>query len=227
MACASVSFATPCAGRSTASPHRRSRSPGCACSTLGAVAGILSEAVARLGADVHGVDVVERNIAVASLHARQSGVPVRYETTTAEALAARGARYDVTVISTINRTALSYLFAILGAEYVLGWLPKGTHQWRRFPKPRELEALLARDGIEVVERRGVAVNPLTKRFRLTSWMAVNYMLVARKDTPAANAFVPDKRQKTVSERAFLSFSEKSYPTPISGERKEAVPETTS
>ena len=83
-------------------------------------------------------------------------------------------------VATINRTALSWLFAIVGAEYVLRWLPRGTHQWRRFPKPAELERLLGRDGMQVTASRGVRVNPLTRRFSLTSYLGVNYMLVAEK-----------------------------------------------
>ncbi len=83
-------------------------------------------------------------------------------------------------VATINRTLLSYLFAIIGAEYVLRWLPRGTHRWGQFPKPRELEALLADDAFRVTARTGVKVNPLTHRFSLTRNMAVNFMLVARR-----------------------------------------------
>ena len=84
----------------------------------------------------------------------------------------------VMAIATINRTWLSWLFAIVGAEYILRWLPKGTHQWRRFPKPEELEQLLANHDMNVIARTGVRVNPLTRGFHLTSLMAVNYMLMA-------------------------------------------------
>jgi 2-polyprenyl-6-hydroxyphenyl methylase/3-demethylubiquinone-9 3-methyltransferase len=75
---------------------------------------------------------------------------------------------------------LSWITAIIGAEYILRWLPKGTHQWRRFPKPAELEALLAQDRLPVIARTGVRVNPLTRRMSLTRFMGVNYMLVAEK-----------------------------------------------
>lgn len=180
---------------------------------VGCGGGILSEAVAGLGADVHAIDVVERNIAVAQAHARDpatlhSGPAVRYEQVTAEALVERGERYDVVLsmevvehvaglagfmqaccelvaprgllfVATINRTLRSYLFAIIGAEYVLRWLPRGTHQWRRFPKPAELEQLMRRAGLDVTARRGVKVNPLTRRFSLSPDLAVNYMLVGR------------------------------------------------
>jgi 2-polyprenyl-6-hydroxyphenyl methylase/3-demethylubiquinone-9 3-methyltransferase len=83
-------------------------------------------------------------------------------------------------IATLNRTLLSWLMAIVGAEYVLRWLPKGTHRWRRFPKPTELEALLAREGMQVIARSGVRVNPFTRRMALTRFMGVNYMLVFQK-----------------------------------------------
>ncbi len=175
---------------------------------VGCGGGILSEAMAKLGAVVHGIDVVERNIVVAEHHAGDSGLPVRYELVTAETLASRGARYDAVLnmevvehvadlrgfmraccalvkpsglmfVATINRTLLSFVFAIVGAEYVLRWLPRGTHRWHQFPKPRELEAFLADGGFQIKARTGVKVNPLTRRFSLTRNMAVNYMLVAQ------------------------------------------------
>jgi 2-polyprenyl-6-hydroxyphenyl methylase/3-demethylubiquinone-9 3-methyltransferase len=176
---------------------------------IGCGGGILSEAMATLGAAVHGIDVVDRNIAIARHHARQTGLAIRYQTITAEALARQGLQYDVVLnmevvehvadlpgfvqacaqlvrlggimfIATLNRTLLSWLMAIVGAEYVLRWLPKGTHRWRRFPKPAELEALLARAGMQVVARSGVRVNPFTRRMALTRFMSVNYMLVFQK-----------------------------------------------
>jgi len=182
---------------------------GIAVLDIGCGGGILSEAMARLGAQVHGVDVVEKNIQVARLHARDSNLVVDYECTSAEALAASGRRYEVVLnmevvehvadlpgflhacnrmvsagglqfIATINRTPVAWLTAIIGAEYVLGWLPRGTHQWRKFPRPGELEALLEPDGLQVAERRGVRVNPLKRSMSLSSYTGVNYMLVARK-----------------------------------------------
>jgi 2-polyprenyl-6-hydroxyphenyl methylase/3-demethylubiquinone-9 3-methyltransferase len=165
--------------------------------------------MARLGAQVHGIDVVEKNIAVAARHARDTELAVSYETTDAAALSARGLTYDVVlnmevvehvpdvpallddcarlvdpggvmVLATINRTSLSWIFAIVGAEYVLRWLPCGTHRWRRFVTPGELQRCLEAAGFEVVARTGVRVNPLTRRFALTRIMAVNYMLVAKR-----------------------------------------------
>ncbi len=176
---------------------------------IGCGGGILSEAMSHLGAQMHGIDVVERNIVVARHHARQTGLAIRYETVAAEALAQQGNKYDVVlnmevvehvadlpgfvhactqlvrsggllIIATINRTWLSWLTAIIGAEYILRWLPKGTHQWRRFPKPAELEELLTKDQLQVIARTGVRVNPLTRYMSLTPFMGINYMLVAEK-----------------------------------------------
>ncbi|SFM29502.1 3-demethylubiquinone-9 3-methyltransferase [Ectothiorhodospira mobilis] len=176
---------------------------------IGCGGGLLSEAMARMGARVHGVDVTADNIAVARRHARDSGLDLTYEVGTAEALAHRGARYDVVLnmevvehvadlpgfmaacnrlqrpggygcIATLNRTPASFVAGILGAEYLLRWLPRGTHQWRRFRKPRELQALLARDGIRVAEATGVRVNPFTRRMTPSRSMAVNYMLMTHR-----------------------------------------------
>ena len=174
---------------------------------IGCGGGLLSEAMADLGATVRGVDVVERNIRIAERHRGDRLPALTYATSTAESLVDNGETFDVVLnmevvehvadlpafmaqccrlvrpdglmfVSTINRNPLSFLTAIVGAEYVLGWLPKGTHQWHRFPRPAELEALLIAGGLGVVDRRGVSVNPITRKFRLTSSLAVNYMLLA-------------------------------------------------
>ena len=134
---------------------------------------------------------------------------LEYEAVSAEALAKRGRQYDVVLnmevvehvddlpgfmracaaltrpgglmfVATLNRTASSFVTAIVGAEYVLRWLPRGTHQWRRFPRPHELEALLESGGLDVRDRVGVKVNPLNRRFSLTRGLRVNYMLEAHK-----------------------------------------------
>lgn len=176
---------------------------------IGCGGGILSEAMARLGAKVHGVDMVEKNIQIARIHAAGQGLSLEYECGTAEGLAARDERYDVVLnmevvehvadlplfmrscanlvkpgglmfVATINRTLASYLGAIIGAEYVLRWLPRGTHHWRKFPTPAELGALLNTDGLMVIDRTGVTVNPFTRRFRRVPWLGVNYVLVAGK-----------------------------------------------
>ena len=83
-------------------------------------------------------------------------------------------------VATLNRTFRSWLFGIVGAEYLLGWLPRGTHQWRRFVRPAEVEAAIARHGVRVTDQVGVAINPFNRRFRLGSSLAVNYMLTASK-----------------------------------------------
>lgn len=178
---------------------------------IGCGAGLLSESVAALGGRVHGVDIAERNIAIATQHARQAGLDIRYETGTAEMLVEREARYDlvlnmevvehvadlpafmkacceltrpggIMVIATINRTVASFVSAIVGAEYILRWLPSGTHQWRRFPRPGELQRMLVDADFSVRDRVGVRVNPLTRAFRLGDNLSVNYMLIAQRRT---------------------------------------------
>jgi 2-polyprenyl-6-hydroxyphenyl methylase/3-demethylubiquinone-9 3-methyltransferase len=173
---------------------------------IGCGGGILSEAIARLGARVHGIDVAARNIEIVRRHAAAAGLGIGYDVVTVEELSASKARYDVVLnmevvehmadlpgflgacantvdpgglmfVATINRTLLSWLFAIVGAEYILGWLPRGTHRWRRFRRPAELETMLSRHGLRAVERRGVRINALTRGFSLSDFLGVNYMLV--------------------------------------------------
>ncbi len=177
---------------------------------VGCGGGILSESMARLGAQVTGIDVVDKNIRIASLHAQQQELEINYAARTVDSLANTGTEYDVVLnmevvehvsdlpafmsacsrmtqnggvmfVATINRTWLSWLFAIVGAEYVLRWLPRGTHRWRDFRKPKELETLLANNGLKVKCMTGVAINPLARSFRLTEMLSVNYMLMAERD----------------------------------------------
>jgi len=179
---------------------------------IGCGGGLLSEPMARLGARVTGADAAERNIRIAQLHADQSGLEIDYRATTAEALAAAGEQFDLVlnmevvehvenvplymkscadlvapgglmVVATINRTARAFALAIVGAEYVLGWLPKGTHQYSRFLTPEEIAALLERNRMRVVDRLGVTYNPLQDAWNRSRDMAVNYMMLAEK--PAA------------------------------------------
>lgn len=176
---------------------------------LGCGGGILSEAIAQMGAEVTGVDIVARNIACAKSHGDAVRSPVSYRVASAEILAGQGELYDVVLnmevvehvaelpifldacvrlvkpggvmfVATINRTVASFLGAIVGAEYLLRWLPVGTHQWRKFPTDVELENLLEDRGMKVTTRTGVAVNPLTRKFRLTPYRGINYMVMARK-----------------------------------------------
>lgn len=177
---------------------------------IGCGGGILSEPLARLGAAVVGADPSERNIAAARRHAVQSRLEIDYRATTAEELADLGERYDVVlamevvehvahvglflkrcgemvspgglmVVATINRTLKSFALAIVGAEYVLGWLPRGTHRWDKFVTPNELEISLERSGLSVLDERGVVYNPLRDAWQLSSDMDVNYMVAAARN----------------------------------------------
>jgi 2-polyprenyl-6-hydroxyphenyl methylase/3-demethylubiquinone-9 3-methyltransferase len=176
---------------------------------IGCGAGILSEPLARLGATMVGADPSEENIAVASAHAEDSGIAVDYRATTAEALAEAGEKFDVVlamevvehvtdvgafvatcasmvkpgglmIAATLNRTLKSFALAIVGAEYVLRWLPRGTHQWDKFVTPTELEGAIENAGLAVTGERGVIYNPFADRWQLSSDMDVNYMLVAER-----------------------------------------------
>ncbi len=172
---------------------------------IGCGGGLLSEPMARLGAEVVGADAAARNIPVARLHAEQSGLAIDYRHTTAEALAAAGERFDVVlnmevvehvpdpaaylaacasllkpgglmVCSTLNRTARSFALAIVGAEHVMRWLPRGTHTWSKFITPDELFALLAGAGLEPVDRKGFVFNPLAWTWHISDRdLSVNYV----------------------------------------------------
>jgi 2-polyprenyl-6-hydroxyphenyl methylase/3-demethylubiquinone-9 3-methyltransferase len=171
---------------------------------IGCGGGLLSEEMARAGAQVTGIDVVGRNVEIARRHANESGLCIDYLNSTAEQLAASGQRFDIVlnmevvehvsdlggfleacaelvrpggqmVVSTINRTALAWLFAIFGAEYVLRWLPRGTHQWPRFVKPDELKDWLEDSGLHLKRQVGVRVNPFNRSFHLSRNLQVNYM----------------------------------------------------
>lgn len=179
---------------------------------IGCGGGLLSEPMARLGAGVVGADAAPRNIPVAQVHAAQSGLEIDYRHTTAEDLAAAGEQFDVVlnmeviehvadpaaylkachsllkpgglmVTSTINRNPKSYAMAILGAEVVMRWLPRGTHDWSRFITPDELFALLKGAGMDPVDRQGMVFNPLLWRWSLsTRDLSVNYVTTAlRRD----------------------------------------------
>jgi 2-polyprenyl-6-hydroxyphenyl methylase/3-demethylubiquinone-9 3-methyltransferase len=176
---------------------------------IGCGGGLLSEPLARLGADMVGADPAEANIEAARLHAADGGLAIDYRATTAEALAEAGERFDVVlamevvehvadvnlfvaltgamvkpgglmVAATLNRTLKSFALAIVGAEYVLRWLPRGTHQWDKFVTPNELEIALERAGLRIIDETGVVYNPLADRWRLGSDMDVNYMVTAER-----------------------------------------------
>ncbi|MDA5193311.1 bifunctional 2-polyprenyl-6-hydroxyphenol methylase/3-demethylubiquinol 3-O-methyltransferase UbiG [Alphaproteobacteria bacterium LMG 31809] len=177
---------------------------------VGCGGGLAAEPLARLGAEVTGIDVVQRNISIARIHAQKSGLAIDYRFEAAEALATRGQRFDVVLglevvehvadldsfmgalcrlvhpggllfVATLNRTIQSYLFGILGAEYLLGLVPRGTHRWRRFRKPDELHAILRRHGLAVERLQGMSYAPFgAERWRLSHSLAVNYLLRAAR-----------------------------------------------
>ena len=177
---------------------------------IGCGGGLLSEPMARLGATVVGADAAPRNIPVAQVHAAQSGLDIDYRHTTAEDLAAAGEQFDVVlnmevvehvadpltyltacqqllrpgglhVCSTINRNPKSYAMAIVGAEYVMRWLPKGTHDWSKFITPDELYDLLRNAGLDPVDRKGFVFNPITWGWRLSDRdLSVNYVTASVK-----------------------------------------------
>ena len=179
---------------------------------IGCGGGLLCEPMARLGATVVGADAADRNVRIAELHAEQSGLEIDYRATTAEALAAAGEQFDVVLnmevvehvdnvplymkscadlvapdgllfTATINRTFRALALAKFGAEYVLGWLPKGTHDWSKFLAPEEIIALVSRNGLRVEDKTGVVYNPLADEWRQSRDMAVNYMVLASKPKP--------------------------------------------
>jgi 2-polyprenyl-6-hydroxyphenyl methylase/3-demethylubiquinone-9 3-methyltransferase len=181
---------------------------------IGCGAGLLSEPLARLGAEMTGIDPAAENIAAARAHAAEAGVTVDYRDATAEDLAGAGEQFDVVLAmevvehvndvpafvstcaslvkpgglffaATLNRTLKSFALAIVGAEYVLRWLPRGTHQWDKFVTPEELEGAVEDAGLRVIGERGVIFNPLAGRWQLSSDTDVNYMLVAAKDGTSA------------------------------------------
>lgn len=177
---------------------------------IGCGGGLVAEPLARLGARVTGLDPSEKNVGTARAHARGMGLDIAYRAATAEALAAEGARFDLVlmleviehvadvdafmdaavaltrpggalVAATLNRTLKSFALAILGAEYVMRWLPVGTHDWNRFLTPEELSALMTARGLTVRDVTGLIYNPLTTRWRQGSDTGVNYMIFAVKD----------------------------------------------
>lgn len=176
---------------------------------IGCGGGLLSEPLARLGAEVVGADPSLANIEAARLHAAEAGLTVDYRVSTAEALADAGERFQVVlamevvehvadmplfvkrcaeminpggllIAATLNRTLKSFALAIVGAEYVLGWLPRGTHRWDKFVTPNELEAAMERHGLRASDETGVIYNLFADSWRLSTDMDVNYMLTAEK-----------------------------------------------
>ena len=190
-------------------PHSHRPLEGLRILDIGCGGGLLSEPMARMGADVLGADASEKNIGIAKAHAAGSGVPVDYRAVTAEALAEAGETFDVVLnmevvehvsdvdfflstcasmvrpggmmfVATINRTLKAAALAIFAAENVLRWLPRGTHQYEKLVRPEEIEKPLTAAGLAMTGRTGVFFNPLLNQWNLSKDMDVNYMLVARR-----------------------------------------------
>jgi 2-polyprenyl-6-hydroxyphenyl methylase/3-demethylubiquinone-9 3-methyltransferase len=180
---------------------------------IGCGGGLLSEPMTRLGAQVTGADAGEKNIKTASVHARQQGLDIDYRHTTAEALADAGEQFDVIlnmeviehvadtegfmkscatclkpgglmIVATLNRTARAFALAVVGAEYVLGWLPRGTHEWSKFITPDEMRSMTAAAQLTPGPTTGVSYNPLTDKWSVSRDTAVNYMMTATRPASA-------------------------------------------
>jgi 2-polyprenyl-6-hydroxyphenyl methylase / 3-demethylubiquinone-9 3-methyltransferase len=176
---------------------------------IGCGGGLLCEPMARLGATVVGVDPSEKNIKTASVHAAEVELNIDYRVGKAEDLAQAGEKFDVILnmeviehvampqffvksccsmlkpdglmfVATLNRTLKSFALAIVGAEYVLRWLPKGTHEWEKFIKPEELKGWLVENGAPVKAESGVTFHPIANEWRRAKDMDVNYMVVAQR-----------------------------------------------
>ena len=177
---------------------------------IGCGGGLLSEPMARLGAEVVGADAAPRNIPVAAVHAQQAGLTIDYRFTTAEDLASAHEVFDVVlnmevvehvsdplsyltacqqllkpgglmICSTLNRNAKSFGMAIIGAEWVMRWLPKGTHDWKKFITPDELYDLIRRAGLDPVDRKGMVFNPVKWSWSLSSRdLSCNYVTASVK-----------------------------------------------
>lgn len=177
---------------------------------VGAGGGLICEPLARLGASVTGVDASAKNIGVAQTHAQTMGLAIDYRATTAEGLAETGAQYDVVLaleiiehvadialfydaltalvkpgglilLSTMNRTAKAFAMAIVGAEYVLRWLPRGTHDWNKFVRPSEMKESLEKRGFADCAPMGIVFGPLSGKFSLNANdLDVNYLFSAKK-----------------------------------------------
>lgn len=192
-------------------PHAAKPFEGLRFLDIGCGGGLLCEPMSRLGAEVVGADASATNIEVAKLHAAESGVSIDYRATTAEALADAGEKFDVVLnmeviehvsdvdlfiskcsemvkpdgimfVATINRTLKALGLAIVGAEYVLRWLPRGTHQYNKLVRPEELERALNNSGMRITERTGVTYNPLADRWQRSRDLDVNYMVLAERAT---------------------------------------------
>ena len=206
--------------RSGSSPEQPSPLGGVAVLDVGCGAGLLAEPLARLGAKVTGIDASPEMIEVARAHAAGMNTPVDYRATRPEELAASGASFDAVLVmevvehvadvgilmvsccalvrpgglliaATLNRTVRSFVLAIAAAEYVLGWTPRGTHDWRRFVRPSELSRHLRAGGMTVTDITGVSYSPLAREWRASRDPGINYVMAAEKPAePATPAATP-------------------------------------
>ena len=185
-------------------PNKLKPFDGIRIADIGCGGGLLTEPMARLGADVTGLDASEKNISAARNHAERMGLRIDYRYSTVEAAAAAGETFDVVLnmevvehvadanvflrasgdlvasggcmfVATLNRTVRSFAFAIVGAEYVMRWLPRGTHDWRKFLRPSEITATLRQGGLTVNSFTGLSFDPLRDRWRVSSDLSINYM----------------------------------------------------
>ena len=176
---------------------------------VGCGGGLIAEPLARMGARVTGIDASEKNTVIAQVHAAESGLNIDYKATTVEELAAVGEIFDAVIslevvehvanfelfikgcadlmgfnsailIATLNRTPKSFAFGIVGAEYIMRWLPRGTHDWRKFIRPSELTSALRRNRVVTEEIAGLSFNPFTNKWRVNDDVSVNYVIFGRK-----------------------------------------------
>jgi 2-polyprenyl-6-hydroxyphenyl methylase/3-demethylubiquinone-9 3-methyltransferase len=176
---------------------------------VGCGGGLICEPLSRMGASVTGIDASEKNVGTARLHAAQSNLLVDYRCTTAEDIRSAGETFDivlslevvehvadinlflkscaglvrdggVTILATLNRTPKSFMLGIVGAEYVMRWLPRGTHNWRKFVRPSELAAGLRQGGINIADISGLTFNPFRNEWRVSNDVTVNYILFGTK-----------------------------------------------
>lgn len=190
-------------------PHSQTPLDGLRLLDIGCGGGLLCEPMARMGASVIGADASETNIEIAKIHAEQSGLDIDYRAQTSEALAANGEKFDIILnmevvehvadvdlfltscadmlkpgglmfIATINRTMKAMALAIIGAEYVLRWLPRGTHQYEKLVRPEEIKTPLGKSGLTLVDQTGVFYNPLQDQWNLSNDMDVNYMMLLER-----------------------------------------------
>ena len=192
-------------------PHGPKPLEGLRLLDIGCGGGLLCEPMTRMGASVIGADASETNIEIAKIHAEQSGLEIDYRAETSEALSAAGEKFDIILnmevvehvadvdlfltscadmlkpgglmfVATINRTMKAMALAIIGAEYVLRWLPRGTHQYEKLVRPEEITTPLGSSGLSLVDRTGVFYNPLQDQWNLSNDMDVNYMMLLERKT---------------------------------------------